>query len=186
MTSETEFDVDIIAYATGFDAVSGAITEMKIAGRDGLTMNDYWKKGIRTQLGISSAGFPNFFWLYGPQSPAGFWNGPSSAEYQGDILLNLFKHILAHGYTLCELTKEADAAWAQYVDDTVQQSLIPKADSWYMGANIPGKRRESLNFTGGAPLYLEKCKEAADGHYAGFVFARNKSDRAAHKQRVAG
>jgi hypothetical protein len=71
----------------------------------------------------------------------------------------------------CESRRESDADWAQFVDDTVQQSLIPKADSWYMGANIPGKRRESLNFTGGVPLYLEKCKEAADSGYAGFVFS---------------
>jgi cyclohexanone monooxygenase len=171
VTAEGEFEVDIIAFATGFDAVSGAIKQMKISGVGGLTMNEYWKDGIRTQLGLSASGFPNFFWLYGPQSPAGFWNGPSSAEYQGEILLALFKHVLDNGYAKCESTRESDAAWAQFVDDTVQQSLIPKADSWYMGANIPGKRRESLNFTGGVPLYLEKCKEAADGGYAGFVFS---------------
>ncbi|TPM24599.1 NAD(P)/FAD-dependent oxidoreductase [Mesorhizobium sp. B2-3-5] len=181
VTTEGEFEVDIIAYATGFDAVSGAIRNMTITGRDGLTMNEYWKDGIRTQLGISAAGFPNFFWLYGPQSPAGFWNGPSSAEYQGEILVNLFKHILANGYTHCESTLEADAAWAQFVDDTVQQSLIPKADSWYMGANIPGKRRESLNFTGGVPLYLEKCRDAAESNYAGFAF-----EREAERPRLAG
>jgi cyclohexanone monooxygenase len=171
VTAEGEFEVDIIAFATGFDAVSGAIRQMKISGVGGLTMNEYWKDGIRTQLGLSASGFPNFFWLYGPQSPAGFWNGPSSAEYQGEILLALFKHVLDNGYAKCESRRESDADWAQFVDDTVQQSLIPKADSWYMGANIPGKRRESLNFTGGVPLYLEKCKEAADSGYAGFVFS---------------
>lgn len=170
-TTEGEHDVDVIVFATGFDAVSGAITHMDIRGVDGVTINDYWKDGLRTQLGLGSAGFPNLFFLYGPQSPTGFWNGPSSAEYQGDVLIELLKYLRENGYTRCESTKEADLAWAQLVDDIVQESLIPKADSWYMGANIPGKKRESLNFTGGVPLYLQKCRESADSGYGGFVLS---------------
>jgi cation diffusion facilitator CzcD-associated flavoprotein CzcO len=171
VTTAGEHDVDVIVFATGFDAVSGAITHMNITGVGGVTINDYWKDGLRTQLGLSSAGFPNLFFLYGPQSPTAFWNGPSSAEHQGDVLVELLTHVRDNGYKRCESTTEADLAWAQLIDDIVQASLVPKADSWYMGANIPGKKRESLNFTGGAPLYLQKCKESADSGYSGFTLS---------------
>lgn len=162
---------DILVLATGFDAVSGAILHMDITGAGGARIQDYWKDGLKTQLGLASAGFPNFFFLYGPQSPTAFWNGPSSAEQQGEVLVQLLKHLRDQGYTRCESTPQADADWAQLVDDIVQQSLIPLADSWYMGANIPGKKRESLNFTGGVPLYLQKCQESADKGYAGFTMS---------------
>jgi cyclohexanone monooxygenase len=171
VTDEAEHEVDLIVLATGFDAVSGAILGMDIRGRNNLTVKEYWKEGIRTQFGLNAAGFPNLFFLYGPQSPAAFWNGPTSAEYQGDILANLFEFMSDRGYSLCESTHQADADWAQLISDTVKDSLMTKADSWYMGANIPGKRRESLNFPGGGPLYLEKCKEAADSGYSGFEFS---------------
>jgi cation diffusion facilitator CzcD-associated flavoprotein CzcO len=171
VTGAGEHEVDVIVFATGFDAVSGAITHMNVTGVGGLKINDYWKDGLRTQLGLNSAGFPNLFFLYGPQSPTAFWNGPSSAEHQGDILVGLLKHLRDNGYTRCESTVEADLAWAQLIDEIVQTSLVPKADSWYMGANIPGKRRESLNFTGGAPLYLQKCQESIDSGYSGFILS---------------
>jgi cyclohexanone monooxygenase len=162
---------DILVLATGFDAVSGAILHMDITGAGGARIKDYWKDGLKTQLGLASAGFPNFFFLYGPQSPTAFWNGPSSAGQQGEVLVQLVKHLRDQGCTRCASTPQADADWAQLLDDIVQQSLIPLADSWYMGANIPGKKRESLNFTGGVPLYLQKCQESADSGYQGFVMS---------------
>lgn len=171
VTKAGEYEVDVIVFATGFDAVSGAVTHMDITGVGGLAINDYWKDGLRTQLGLGSAGFPNLFFLYGPQSPTAFWNGPSSAEFQGGVLVEFLKHLRENAYTRAESTKEADLAWAQLIDDIVQASLVPKADSWWMGANIPGKKRESLNFTGGAPLYLQKCQESADSGYKGFLLS---------------
>lgn len=171
ITEGGEYDVDILVLATGFDAVSGAITHTDITGVDGKKIKDYWKDGLRTHLGLTSSGFPNLFFLYGPQSPTAFWNGPSSAEHQGEVLVKLLKHLRDQGHTRCESTPQADQSWAQLVDDIVQQSLFPLADSWYMGANIPGKKRESLNFTGGVPLYLQKCKESADKGYEGFVLS---------------
>jgi cyclohexanone monooxygenase len=171
VTDTGEHEVDIIVFATGFDAVSGTIIQMDITGVDGARIDEYWKDGLRTNLGLGSAGFPNLFFLYGPQSPTGFWVGPSSAEFQGNVLIELLKHLRDKGYSRCESTREADAAWAKLVDDIVQESLIPKADSWFMGANIPGKKRESLNFTGGGPLYLQKCKESAENGYEGFVLS---------------
>ncbi len=166
-----EYEVDVLVLATGFDAVSGAITHMDITGVDGLTMKEYWKDGLRTHLGLASAGFPNFFYLYGPQSPTAFWNGPSSAEHQGEVLVDLLKHLRDEGYARCESTPEADQIWTKLIDDIVHTQLFPLANSWYMGANIPGKKRESLNFTGGVPLYLQKCKESADKGYEGFVLS---------------
>lgn len=171
VTEAGEYEVDVLVLATGFDAVSGAVTHMDITGAGGAKIKDYWKDGLRTHLGLTAAGFPNFFFLYGPQSPTAFWNGPSSAEHQGEILVQLIEHLRHNGYSRCESTTQADAAWAQLIDDIVQKSLFPLAKSWYMGDNIPGKKRESLNFTGGVPLYLEKCKESVDNGYAGFVMS---------------
>lgn len=171
VTASGEHELDILVMATGFDAVTGAITHMNITGAGGATFKEYWKDGLKVQLGLASAGFPNLFFLYGPQSPTAFANGPSSAEFQGEVLVDLLTHLRDKGYTRCESTPQADQAWANLVNDTVQQSLFPMANSWYMGANIPGKKRESLSFTGGLPLYLEKCKESADSGYAGFVLS---------------
>lgn len=165
-------DLDILVLGTGFDAVTGGILKIDIRGIGGLSINDRWSEGIRANLGLSTAGFPNMLYVYGPHAPTAFLNGPTAAETQGDIVADCLEYMRKNGYTRIESTPEADEAWADHVSDVVQQTLFAQTDSWYMGANIPGKRRESLNYPGGLPMYLQKCEESASKGYAGFKLSR--------------
>lgn len=172
VTREREFAVDILVLATGFDAVTGGILAIDITGVGGAKLKDRWSDGIKANLGLTSAGFPNMLFVYGPHSPSGFLNGPSAAELQGDVLIQLFEHMQRNGYSRIESLPEADEAWSQHISDLIGMTLFPLANSWYMGDNIPGKKRESLNYPGGLPLYLQKCEESARNGYEGFVLTR--------------
>ncbi|HVM99397.1 MAG TPA: NAD(P)/FAD-dependent oxidoreductase [Caulobacteraceae bacterium] len=167
-TGAGEHAADLLVLATGFDAVTGGLTQIDIRGTGGGTLKDRWVGGVRTHLGLASAGFPNLLIMYGPQSPAGFCNGPSAAELQGDVIVELLAWMRARGLTRIEATAEAEDAWNAHVEEMAAGTLFPQANSWYMGANIPGKPRQLLNYPGGLPLYLQKCAECAAGGYAGF------------------
>ncbi len=168
-TEEQEYELDILVLATGFDAVTGGLTQIDIRGVEGRTLKEKWAAGARTHLGMASAGFPNLLFLYGPQSPSGFCNGPTCAELQGDWVVECLKHMRDMGVTRFETTAVAETAWKEHVEQIGAMTLFPLADSWYMGANIPGKPRELLNYPGGVPLYLQLCQESADKGYEGFV-----------------
>jgi cyclohexanone monooxygenase len=168
-TSGGHRELDVLVLATGFDAVTGGLTNLDLRGTTGATLADHWRGGVRTQLGLASAGFPNLFFLYGPQSPSGFCNGPTCAEVQGDWMIDLLEHLANHGITRIEATRDAEAAWRDQVLGIASMTLFPRADSWYMGANIPGKPREMLNWPGGLQLYLAACRESAADGYRGFV-----------------
>jgi cation diffusion facilitator CzcD-associated flavoprotein CzcO len=167
-TSAGEHELDIIVLATGFDAVTGGLTSIDIRGAQGETLKDKWANGVRAHLGMAVAGFPNLLYVYGPQSPTAFCNGPTCAELQGDWIVQLLDHLRQRNYARIEATVPAEEAWRRHVLEVADGSLFTRADSWYLGANIPGKRREMLAFTGGLPAYLEKCKESADRGYDGF------------------
>ena len=168
VTTEGETKFDVVALATGFDAVTGGLTSVDFRSTDGQTFKQKWANGIRTQLGVATAGFPNLLFGYGPQSPCGFCNGPTSAEYQGELLLNLMDYLRKRAITRIEAQPEAQEVWSKLIADFWAQTLFPKARSWYTGVNIPGKVVESLNFPLGLPTYLTKFKESADAGYAGF------------------
>ena len=171
-TAEREYDLDILVLATGFDAVTGGLTQIDIRGVEGLTLKEKWAKGARTHLGMASAGFPNLLFLYGPQSPSGFCNGPTCAELQGDWVVEFLKHMRDAGVSRFEATAAAEQTWKDHVEAVGAMTLFPLADSWYMGANIPGKPRELLNYPGGLPLYLQMCQACADEGYTGFVLEK--------------
>lgn len=162
-------ELDILVLATGFDAVTGGLTSIEARGSRGDTLADHWRDGVRTHLGVASSGFPNLLYLYGPQSPSGFCNGPTCAEVQGDWIVELLAFLRERAVTRIEATPEAEDAWCSQVHAIASMTLFPRADSWYMGANIPGKRREMLNWPGGLQLYLMACRASADDGYAGFV-----------------
>ena len=162
-------DLDVLVLATGFDAVTGGLTDLQLRGSAGTSLGEHWRDGVRTQLGLACSGFPNLLFLYGPQSPSGFCNGPTCAEVQGDWVIDLLRHVGDRGVTRFEATPEAEAAWRDLVQSIASMTLFPKADSWYMGANVPGKRREMLNWPGGLQLYLAACRESAADGYRGFV-----------------
>ncbi|WP_322049410.1 NAD(P)/FAD-dependent oxidoreductase [Paraburkholderia sp. J67] len=167
-----ERELDILVMGTGFDAVTGGILSIDIRGVDGSTINERWKDGIRANLGLATAGFPNLLFVYGPHAPTGFLNGPTAAEAQGDVVIQLLDYLRANDYARIESTKGADEAWAEHVSDVASKTLFVQTNSWYMGANIPGKKREMLNYPGGLPLYLQKCDETAQKGYEGFVLSR--------------
>jgi cation diffusion facilitator CzcD-associated flavoprotein CzcO len=170
-TAAGEHELDILVLATGFDAVTGGLTRIDIRGTEGVTLKEKWAKGVRAQLGMAAAGFPNLLFVYGPQSPNGFCNGPTCAEVQGDWIARLLDHLRQGNYTRVEATVAAEEAWRAQVLELADATLFPRADSWYLGANIPGKPREMLSFTGGLPAYIAKCRESAERGYEGFALS---------------
>ena len=170
-TNDREVDVDILVVATGFDCLTGGLTSIDIRGTNGETLREKWSSGARAHLGMASAHFPNLLYIYGPQSPSAFCNGPTCAELQGDFVVACIEHMRRNNLRRIEATPKAEEAWRDHVAELVGATLFPRAQSWYMGANIPGKKREMLVYPGGLPLYLQKCRESAAAGYAGFVLS---------------
>jgi cation diffusion facilitator CzcD-associated flavoprotein CzcO len=168
---DREIELDILVLATGFDFLTGGLTSIGIRGTNGQTLREKWSAGARAHLGMASAHFPNLLYIYGPQSPSAFCNGPTCAELQGDFAVACIEHMRRNNLRRIEATPEAEEAWRDHVAELANQTLFPRAQSWYMGANIPGKKREMLVYPGGLPLYLQKCKQSADAGYAGFVLS---------------
>jgi cation diffusion facilitator CzcD-associated flavoprotein CzcO len=166
-----EHALDVLVLATGFDAVTGGITAIDIRSTKGESFADVFAAGTRTHLGTATAGFPNLLYVYGPQSPSAFCNGPTCAELQGDWVVQCLEHMRENGLTRIEATPEAEEAWGEHVAELTADTLFPFAKSWYMGDNVPGKKRELLAYPGGLPTYLQKCAEAAERGYEGFALA---------------
>ncbi|KAF7541613.1 hypothetical protein G7054_g431 [Neopestalotiopsis clavispora] len=155
---EREFDT--IVMATGFDAMTGSLTSMNIRGRDGLTFRDRWKDGVFTDLGLCSSGCPNLFMIYGPQAPTAFTNGPVFIEIQVEMLVDLIQKLEDEGIKSIEARRESEQRWKQGIQDANNKTLLPLTNSWYMGANVPGKPREQLNYLGGIENYERECRKA--------------------------
>ena len=140
-TSDRDYEFDAIVYATGFDAMTGALTSIDIRGRDGVSLADEWRGGPRTYLGIASAGFPNLFLITGPGSPSVLTNMLVSIEQHVDWITEALAYLGSRGLAAIEPTPRAQDAWVDHVNEIASQTLYPKANSWYMGANVPGKPR---------------------------------------------
>jgi len=168
-TTKSEFDLDVIVLATGFDAVTGGLASIDIRGARGETLGEKWAKGVRTHLGMATADFPNLLFVYGPQSPNAFANGPTCAEVQGEWIADFFGHLRQGGLKRFEATVPAEEGWRKQVLESGDATLIPRADSWWIGANIPGKRRELLSYAAGLSKYMASCNESAERGYEGFV-----------------
>lgn len=167
-TKAGEIELDIVVMGTGFDAVSGGILAIQICGTDGRLLGEKWRDGVRSFLGLATAGFPNLFYLYGPQSPSGWSNGPTTAELQGDMVVRIIEDLRRQGLQQIEANLEAENLWVEHNREVANHTLIAQTDSWYNGSNIPGKPVEVLNYGGGLPTYEQKFKESADHGYAGF------------------
>lgn len=171
VTANSEHEIDVLILATGFDAVTGGLTEIDIRHPDGTSLADKWASGVLTYQGLASAGFPNLLFGYGPQSPSGFCNGPTSAEFQGDYIVECLSYMREHGLSRIEATHEAEQGWREECLELVKPTLFPQADSWYMGANIPGKQREILMYSGGVPMYMAALGECAAKGYDGYTLS---------------
>jgi cation diffusion facilitator CzcD-associated flavoprotein CzcO/acetyl esterase/lipase len=170
-TNDESFEFDAIVYATGFDAMTGPVVAVDITGRDGVTLREKWMDGPSTYLGLTTAGFPNFFTITGPGSPSVLSNMAVSIEQHVDWVVDCLDHLRARGFETIEPTSVAEAGWNQHVEDCAAITLYPTADSWYMGANVPGKPRVFLPYVAGVDAYRAACDEVATKEYLGYRFA---------------
>ncbi|MDY7102998.1 MAG: alpha/beta hydrolase fold domain-containing protein [Actinomycetota bacterium] len=167
-TDDESFTFDAIVYATGFDAMTGALVAVDIEGRNGLTLKQKWADGPVTYLGLTTVGFPNLFMITGPGSPSVLSNMAVSIEQHVDWVTDTLVHLRDHGYETIEPTPTAEAGWVQHNNDCADITLHPMANSWYMGANVPGKPRVFLPYIGGVDAYRGACDEVVERDYLGF------------------
>jgi cyclohexanone monooxygenase len=170
-TQDTEYVVDSFVFAIGFDAMTGALLSIDIRGRAGQTLRKKWEAGPRTYLGVAVAGFPNLFIITGPGSPSVLSNMIVSIEQHVDWIADCVVYLREHRRDAIEATVDAEDAWVAHVNEVGHMTLYPRANSWYMGANVPGKPRIFMPYIGGVGVYRQKCDEVAAKGYAGFVVA---------------
>jgi cation diffusion facilitator CzcD-associated flavoprotein CzcO len=170
-TREGTYELDSLVFATGFDAMTGALLSIDIRGRAGRTLREKWAAGPRTYLGLAVAGFPNLFAITGPGSPSVLSNMIVSIEQHVDWITDCLAHLRAQGLGTIEAAVDAEDAWVDHVNEVGNLTLYPRAASWYMGANVPGKPRIFMPYIGGVGVYRQKCDEVAAKGYEGFVLA---------------
>jgi cyclohexanone monooxygenase len=171
---EEEHEFDAIVFATGFDAMTGALKEIDIRTTDGRSLTKDWEAGPYTMLGLMSAGFPNMFMITGPGSPGVKSQMILSCEQHVDWIVDCLKYMAEHGKAAIEPTEESQHDWTMHVKDVADQTLYPKAASWYMGANIPGKPRVFMPYVGGVHVYKQKIEGVAANGYEGSTFTPAK------------
>ena len=170
---------DSIIFATGFDAMTGSIFNVDIKGRDGLALKEKWDAGPKTYLGLMSASFPNLFMITGPGSPSVKSNMIMSIEQHVDLVIETLLSMRRKGLSVVEPELEAENKWVDHVQEVANKTLFPQANSWYMGANIPGKPRLFMPYIGGVGAYREICEEIVANNYRGFKFEKSKQAIAA-------
>ena len=168
-TEDEEFEFDIIVFATGFDAMTGSFFKMDIRGRNDLSLKEKWSEGPKTYLGVQVAGFPNMFMVTGPGSPSVLSNMPPAIEQHIEWISNFLEYLREHGIEAAEADLDAENVWISHVNEVAEPTMFMLANSWYLGANIPGKPRVFMPYAGGLGTYREKCNEIADNGYEGFI-----------------
>jgi cation diffusion facilitator CzcD-associated flavoprotein CzcO len=163
------FEIDDLVLATGYDAVTGALTRIDLRGRHGRLLRDEWASGPQTYLGLAVAGFPNLFIVNGPGSPSVLANMVRTSEHQVEWIGDTIAGLDRHRQHVIEATAEAQQAWGEHCSKLAEGSLMLKANSWYVGANIPGKPRVFLPYIGGLPRYMGECADVARNSYRGFA-----------------
>ncbi|MEQ8396672.1 NAD(P)/FAD-dependent oxidoreductase [Thalassobaculum sp.] len=167
ITGGKEYAFDAIVFATGFDAMTGSLNRIDIRGRGGLPLAEKWEAGPRTYLGLTTVGFPNLFLITGPGSPSVLTNMLPTIEQHVDYVSDIIEHLRAHGQTTIEPEQDAEDAWVDHVNAIAGGTLYPSCNSWYLGANVPGKPRVFMPYPG-FPAYVKKCEEIAAAGYEGF------------------
>jgi cation diffusion facilitator CzcD-associated flavoprotein CzcO len=171
-TTDAHYDLDTIVFATGFDAMTGALGKIDIVGRGGATLRDDWAHGPRTYLGLGVDGFPNLFLISGPGAPAVLANMVLHAEAQVNWISEAVTYLDTHGYAAIEATPDSVDGWVTECARRAESTLFTKANSWYMGANVSGKPRVFMLFVGGFAVYNDICAEVADAGYKGFTLMK--------------
>lgn len=171
VTGGSEYEVDDLVFATGFDAMTGTLLKIDIRGRDDATLREAWSAGPRTYLGLGVVGFPNLFTVSGPGSPSVLTNMIISIEQHVDWIASCVSHMRAEGFVTIDVTPEAQDAWVDNVNAIADRTLYPSCNSWYLGANVPGKTRVFMPYIG-FPAYADTCESVAANNYEGFVLSR--------------
>ena len=174
-----DYEIDALVLATGFDAMTGSVAKIDIRGRDGRTLNQKWAEGPRTYLGLMSAGFPNLFVITGPGSPSVLSNMIVSIEQHVDWIADCLGYMRERGLDTMEAQMDAEDKWVAHVNEVAYATLYPQANSWYMGANIPGKPRIFMPYIGGVGPYRKICNDVAAKGYEGFVMTGAEAPRKA-------
>jgi cyclohexanone monooxygenase len=170
-TKGQDYAVDALVLATGFDAMTGSVAKIDIRGRGGLPLNQKWAEGPKTYLGLMSAGFPNLFIITGPGSPSVLSNMIVSIEQHVDWIADCLGYMRARGLDVMEASRDAEEKWVAHVNEVANGTLYPQANSWYMGANVPGKPRVFMPYIGGVGLYRQICNDVAARDYEGFLLS---------------
>ena len=178
-TSEEDFEFDVIVFATGFDAMTGTFMKIDIRGRDGVTLKEKWAEGPKTYLGLQVAGFPNMFMITGPGSPSVLCNMPVCIEQHIEWVGDFIGWMREHSLETAEAAPRAEEEWGAHVNEVANNTLFVYANSWYLGANIPGKPRVFMPYAGGAGTYRKRCNEIAENGYEGFLLGSG-GDRLPH------
>ena len=175
LASGAEHALDAIVFATGFDAMTGALKEIDVRTTEGASLRDHWEGGPLTYLGLMVSGFPNMFVVTGPGSPGVKTQMIASIEQHVDWIADAIAHLARHQLDRIEPTPKAESDWVQYVNQVADSTLYPLANSWYMGANIPGKPRVFMPYVGGFDRYKKRCDEVAAKGYEGFALSRHET-----------
>jgi cation diffusion facilitator CzcD-associated flavoprotein CzcO len=170
-TTAVDYDLDVIVFATGFDAMTGSLLKIDLRGRSGQPLRDKWEGGPVSYLGLQVAGFPNLFVITGPGSPSVLTNMPLSIEHHVEWIADLITYLGERGLTCVEATEQAETAWVDHVRELSEITLFHRANSWYLGANIPGKARVFMPYVGGLGPYRHHCEEIATNGYEGFALS---------------
>ena len=179
VTAEGLIELDMLIYATGYDALSGALMRIDVRGVGGARLTDKWADGARTYLGLMVASFPNLFTVTGPGSPGPLANMSMSIEQHIDWITRCMEDMRKNGWTRIDTSSDQEDKWMQGVQDIVKRTLYLKADSWYLGANVPGKPKVFLPYLGGHGNYRKKCDEVAAAGYEGFTLSKTKQAKTA-------
>jgi cation diffusion facilitator CzcD-associated flavoprotein CzcO len=172
-TTQRANDLDVLIYATGFDAVTGAFDRIDIRGCEAQPLRAAWADGPVTYLGLQTPGFPNLFTLVGPHNVSTFCNMPRCIEQNVDWVTACLANAIEQGATRVEATMPAALEWTEHVYETVDRLLLSKVDSWFHGvnSNVANKKRTPLIYGGGLPLYRQRCDEVVADGYAGFAIS---------------
>jgi cyclohexanone monooxygenase len=168
-TGATDYEVDALVLATGFDAMTGSVAKIDIRGRNGVTLNQKWAEGPKTYLGLMSTGFPNLFIITGPGSPSVLSNMIVSIEQHVDWITDCIVFMRDRNLAAMEAKPDAEENWVAHVNEVAHTTLYPQANSWYMGANIPGKPQIFMPYIGGVGIYRQICNDVAAKGYEGFA-----------------
>jgi cyclohexanone monooxygenase len=166
-TSDREYVLHSLVFATGFDAMTGAVSQIDVRGRGGVSLKEKWAAGPRTYLGLAVAGFPNLFTVTGPGSPSVLSNMVLSIEQHVEWIANCVAAMKSGHIAAIEATPQAETAWVEHVNEVANYTILPLANSWYVGANVPSKPRVFMPYIGGVAAYRQKCDQVAANNYAG-------------------